>query len=91
MTTSDHHPQGIHITVTFALAPKPYGHTYAPETPIGTVQADALTAFDITTDGTTTYEVLHDGAVVPPGKTVAEVAGHAHGLRLALRTVTISG
>jgi hypothetical protein len=91
MPTPERPPQEIHVTVTFALAPRPYEHTYAPQTVIATVQADALAAFHATTGGTTTYELVHDGEVVPPDKTVGDLARHEHQLRLGLRTVTTAG
>ncbi|MEU6138788.1 hypothetical protein ABZ848_00325 [Streptomyces sp. NPDC047081] len=88
---SEHPPHDIHVTVTFALAAKPYQHSYAPTTLISTVQADALTAFEVTTDGTTGYELIHDGETVPPDKTIGDLATHGNQLRLRLRTITISG
>ena len=81
----------IETTVTFAAAERPYHHTYDPATAIGDVLTDALKSFGITSDGTSRYYLLHDGVEVPPTSTVGEVAGHAHGLRLALRTETIQG
>jgi hypothetical protein len=89
--TSAVRPKTIRITVTFALAAKPYKHEYDPKTTVGAVLQDALVAFHTTTDGTTTFELLHDGAVVAPSQTVGEVAEHAHELRVSLRTVNISG
>ncbi|WP_371579566.1 hypothetical protein [Streptomyces sp. NBC_01314] len=91
MPTPEHPPQDVHVTVTFALAPRPYQHRYAPRTSIGMVEADALVAFEVTTDGTTTYELVYDGEVVPPDKTVGDLARHGHQLRLGLRTVTTAG
>ncbi|MGW2695351.1 hypothetical protein ACWC3Y_26615 [Streptomyces sp. NPDC001296] len=88
---SDRASHDIHVTVTFAPAAKPYQHSYAPTTLISTVQAEALAAFEVTTDGTTGYELIHDGEAVPPDKTVGELATHGNQLRLRLRTITISG
>lgn len=91
MPSSEHPPHDIHVTVSFALAAKPYRHDYAPTTPISTVQSDALVAFEVSTNGATGYELIHDGEAVPPDKTVGDLAEHGNQLRLRLRTVTISG
>ncbi|MEU1160523.1 hypothetical protein ABZ372_06820 [Streptomyces sp. NPDC005921] len=91
MPASERPPHGIHVTVTFSLATKPYEHSYAPTTQISTVQADALAAFKVTIDGTTGYELIYDGEAVPPDKSVGDVARHGNQLRLRLCTVTISG
>ncbi|WP_433358737.1 hypothetical protein [Streptosporangium sp. CA-115845] len=81
----------IEVTVAFAAAERPYRHNYAPQTSIQTVLADALTKFEITSDGTTRYYLLHHGDEPALTSTVAEVAGRADSLRLKLRTETIQG
>jgi hypothetical protein len=84
-------PSGIEVRVTFAAAERPYTHEFEADTLIGTVLDAALAAFEITTDGTTRYYLLHDGTEVPTTDTVGQVAGHAHELHLPLRTETIQG
>jgi hypothetical protein len=81
----------IQVTVAFAAATHPYRHTYDRSTVAATVQADAMLAFEITTDGTDRYFLVHDGGEVPPDKTIGQLADKAHDLHLALRTETISG
>ncbi|MDX3570862.1 hypothetical protein [Streptomyces sp. ID05-47C] len=91
MSASERPPHDIHVTVAFALATRPYQHSYAPTTPSSTVQTDALVAFGVKPEGTTGYELVYDGEAVPPDKTVGDIARHGHQLRLRLCTVTISG
>jgi hypothetical protein len=81
----------IEVTVAFAAAARPYHHAYTVAALIGTVLADALAAFTVTSDGTTRYYLVHDGDEVLGDKTVGEVAGHAHALHLKLRTELIQG
>jgi hypothetical protein len=92
MTTTTH---TINTHVTFAAASHPYVHVYAAGTTAAQVLSDALTAFDITTDGTTRYYLLFNGAEVAGSATleslVTEEQGHEHQITLALRTETISG
>jgi hypothetical protein len=88
MTEKSHH---VKVNVTFAAADRPYRHEYADGTLISTVLADALTAFAITSDGTSRYYLVHDGGEVPGDKTVGEVAGHAKAIHLKLRTELIQG
>jgi hypothetical protein len=80
-----------HVTVAFAAANGPYRHPYAPHVTMATVQEDALKDFGITIDGSTRYYLLYNGAEVAPASTIGQVAGHAHDLRLRLRTETIQG
>lgn len=84
-------PHPVKVTVTFAAAGRPYVNDYADSTPTSTVLADALTAFAITSDGTSRYYLVHDGGEVPGNKTVGEVAGHAAAVHLKLRTELIQG
>lgn len=88
MTEQSHE---VKVTVTFSAADRPYDHEYAASTLISTVLADALTAFAITSDGTSRYYLSHDGGEVPGDKTVREVAGHAEAVHLKLRTELIQG
>lgn len=81
----------VQVTVTFAAATHPYQHSYDRTATAETVLADALAAFQITTDGTDRYFLSHDGSEVPPDTIVGELADKAHALHLALRTETISG
>jgi hypothetical protein len=81
----------VAVKVTFAAADHPYDHEYAEQALIGTVLSDAMSAFEIATDGTTRYYLKHDGDEVPADKTVGEIAGHAPDLHLKLRTETIQG
>lgn len=81
----------IEVTVTFAVADRPYRQEYLGTTPIVTVLADAMTAFAVAGDGTTRYYLMHDGDEVPGDKTVGEVARHAHALHFKLRTELIQG
>jgi hypothetical protein len=81
----------IKVIITFAAADKPYREDYAPQTPVEKVLTDALAAFEITSDGTTRYYLLHEGAELALTTTLAEAAGRAGALALKLRTETIQG
>lgn len=81
----------VEVTVTFAAAPEPYQHPYDRSATAATVQADAMRAFHVTTDGTDRYFLVHDGVDVPPETTVGRLAGEARDLHLKLRTETTSG
>lgn len=81
----------IQITVTFAAAHGPYRHDYPGATTTGAVLADALRHFEITSDGTTRYYLLHDGAEMTGTEALSTVAGHAHALQFKLRTETVQG
>lgn len=88
MTTES---ETVQTTVTFAAAHGPYRHDYAGATTTGVVLADALRHFEITSDGTTRYYLLHDGAETSGNEALSTIAGHAHALQFKLRTETIQG
>lgn len=85
----------INTHVTFAAADHPYVHNYAPDAVAAQVLTDSLASFDVTTDGTTRYYLLYNGAEVPGTATLGGLItgehGHEHQITLALRTETISG
>jgi len=87
----DKQPLSIKVTVTFAAAEKPYHHDFDPTEQIGAVLDAALAAFGITSDGTSRYYLLHDGAELASTRTLDEVAGNARALHLRLRTETVQG
>lgn len=85
----------INTHVTFAAASHPYVHKYAADATAAQVLTDALASFGITTDGTTRYYLLFNGAEIPGTATLNSLVtgerGHEHQITLALRTETISG
>lgn len=92
MTSTTH---TINTHVTFAVAARPYVHVYAADATAAQVLTDTLTAFGITTDGTTRYYLLFNGTEVPGTATLDSLVtgetAHEHQITLALRTETISG
>ncbi|MCU1694674.1 MAG: hypothetical protein JWR34_737 [Mycobacterium sp.] len=87
----------VETRVVFAAAGKPFEHEYTSITPASEVLADAMHAFEISTDGTTRYYLLHGGVEVAADQMIgALVDEHAGGrgrrqLVLKLRTETVSG
>jgi hypothetical protein len=83
--------------VVFAAAEEAFEREYASTTPASEVLAHALHAFEISTDGTSRYYLLHNGVEVAADQMIGALADeHAreHGRReltLKLRTETISG
>lgn len=83
--------------VIFAAAGKPFEHEYTSTTPASDVLTDAMRAFEISTDGTTRYYLLHGGVEVAADQRIGALADeHASGhdrrqLVLKLRTETVSG
>ena len=88
---SDKPNRTIKVIITFAAADKPYREDYAPQTLVEKVLSDALAAFEIASDGTTRYYLLHEGAELALTSTLAEAVGRAGALPLKLRTETIQG
>lgn len=99
MTENPGHPQDaegkrdglVRTTVTFAAAARPYHHDYEGDTTTRVVLSDSLQDFEITSDGTTRYYLLHDGAEMTGAETLEALAGHAHAVALKLRTETVQG
>lgn len=85
----------IEVHVTFAAANKPYHEKYEPSATIDEVLRDALSKFEIDTDGTTRYYLVFSGTEASGTQTVGQLAnnptGHERALHLSLRTETISG
>jgi hypothetical protein len=87
----------VRTTVTFAAAREAFKREYTSTTPAGDVLAHALHAFEITTDGTTRYYLLHGGVEVAADQMIGALVDehsdhHRHDeLTLKLRTETISG
>lgn len=83
--------------VVFAAAREAFEREYTSVTAAGEVLAHALHAFEISTDGTSRYYLLHNGVEVAADQRIgALVDEHAAGhqrreLTLKLRTETISG
>jgi hypothetical protein len=101
MTTTDEARESktftVATTVTFAAAREAFEREYSSTTPASEVLAHALHAFEISTDGTSRYYLLHSGVEVAAdqmiGALVDEHIDHHHHreLTLKLRTETISG
>jgi hypothetical protein len=86
----------VHVAVAFAAAREAFTAHYPSDTPASAVLERSLQAFEITTDGTTRYYLLHNGVEVATDQKIGalvdehEHAAH-HKLHLRLRTETISG
>jgi hypothetical protein len=101
MTTTDEvgtsQTFGVRTTVAFAAAREAFEREYTSTTPAGEVLAQALQAFEITTDGTSRYYLLHTGVEVAADQMIgALVDDHSdqqdhHAVTLKLRTETTSG
>jgi hypothetical protein len=86
----------VHVTVSFAAAREALTGHYASTTPAGVVLERSLQAFEITTDGTTRYYLLHSGVEVAADQMIGALVDEHHQdrhhkLHLKLRTETISG
>jgi hypothetical protein len=87
----------VRTTVTFAAAHEAFERDYASSTEAGAVLERALQAFEITTDGTSRYYLLHDGVEVAPDQMIGALIEaptdqrHHRELHLRLRTETTSG
>lgn len=83
--------------VVFAAAREAFEREYTSTTLAGEVLAHALHAFEISTDGTSRYYLLHNGVEVAADQMIGALADeHTIGnrrreLNLKLRTETISG
>jgi hypothetical protein len=99
MTEKDHESKVFTVatTVVFAAAKEAFEREYTSTTPASEVLTHALHAFEISTDGTSRYYLLHNGVEVAADQMIGALADeHASGLRhreltLKLRTETISG
>jgi hypothetical protein len=87
----------VATTVVFAAAREAFEREYGSTTESSEVLAHALHAFEISTDGTSRYYLLHNGVEIAADQMIGALAdehGRAHGRReltLKLRTETISG
>ncbi|MBV8861858.1 MAG: hypothetical protein JO082_14365 [Mycobacterium sp.] len=86
----------VQIKVSFAAAREAFTSHFSSTTPAGLVLERSLQAFEITTDGTSRYYLLHNGVEVATDQMVgALVDEHErasyHRLHLRLRTETTSG
>jgi hypothetical protein len=82
--------------VVFAAAREAFEREYTSTTQAGEVLAHALHAFEISTDGTSRYYLLHNGVEIAADQMIGALAEHAsehdrRALTLKLRTETISG
>jgi hypothetical protein len=87
----------VRTTVTFAAAREAFKRDYRPTTLAGAVLERALQAFEITTDGTSRYYLLHNGVEVAADQMIGALLEehcdkpHHQELLLRLRTETTSG
>jgi hypothetical protein len=87
----------VGTTVKFAAAREAFERVYTSTTLAGEVLTHALHAFEITTDGTTRYYLLHSGVEVAADQMIGALVdehGNDHRHRevtLKLRTETTSG
>lgn len=101
MTTTDKLDESktfqVRTTVTFAAAREAFEREYASTTPAGEILDHALRAFEITTDGTTRYYLLHTGVEVAADQMIGALVDdhndqqHHREVTLKLRTETTSG
>jgi hypothetical protein len=83
--------------VVFAAAREAFEREHTSTTQSSEVLAQALHAFEISTDGTSRYYLLHNGVEIAADQMIGALAdehGSEHGRReliLKLRTETISG
>lgn len=79
--------------VVFAAAKEAFEREYASTTQASEVLAHALHAFEISTDGTSRYYLLHNGVEVAADQMIGALADEHehHELILKLRTETTSG
>lgn len=87
----------VRTTVTFAAAREAFKRDYASTTLADAVLERALQAFEITTDGTSRYYLLHNGVEVAADQMIGALLEehsdkrHRQELLLRLRTETTSG
>jgi len=78
-------PAHVRVTVTFPLASKPPFHKDdPPDTTAAAVLVAAMAHFEVSDDETTTYYLTHDHQKVDPNKTIGELAGDKHAVKLTL-------
>jgi hypothetical protein len=98
-TEKDHESKVFTVAtkVVFAAAREAFEREYTSTTPASEVLAHALHAFEISTDGTSRYYLLHNGVEVAADQMIGALADeHAtehprRQLTMKLRTETISG
>lgn len=81
----------IQVTVTFPLGKTPFHADATATQTIGELRSAAMNHFGVSPDSQTQYYLTHNGQRLDDTKTVGDVAGPAHGLKLTLVKELIQG
>jgi hypothetical protein len=82
----------INVHVVFPLSPgKPFNERTAADATVGGVRGDAMARFGVTDDPQYTYYLTHDGDRLDNERTVGDIAGHAHSLKVTLVKELLQG
>ena len=91
MSEHPHHQHEIQVTVTFPLAAQPFHGSFADSTTAGQVRSAAMAKFGATEDPASVFYLTHNGDRLGDERPLADIAGHAKGLKLRLVKDLVQG
>lgn len=91
MSEHQHHQHEIQVTVTFPLAAQPFHGAFADSTTAGQVRLAAMAKFGAAEDPASVFYLTHNGDRLSDDRLLADVAGHASGLKLRLVKDLVQG
>lgn len=81
----------IEVNVTFPLAPKPFHGEFDPSASVLTIRTEAMLSLGATEEPGSVFYLSHLDQRVPDGRTLQEIADHAHGLKFRLVKELVQG